>query len=97
MTDASNSAPPRRSVWAYAEDSARWVFGEALGDPVADTILAALRVRIEMDRTQISGLFSRHVSASRIEQALGMLLTRNKVTRHEFATGGRPREVYRAA
>ncbi len=31
------------AVWQYCEDSARYVFGDALGDPVADELLEALR------------------------------------------------------
>ena len=31
------------AVWQYAEDSARFIFGDATGDPIADRILSALR------------------------------------------------------
>ena len=31
------------AVWTYAEQSARYIFGSALGDPVADEILNHLR------------------------------------------------------
>ena len=31
------------AVWDYCAASARWIFGERLGDPVAERILAALR------------------------------------------------------
>ena len=31
------------ALWDYCEESARWIFGDTLGDPVADTILANLR------------------------------------------------------
>jgi hypothetical protein len=30
-------------LWDYAEESARYIFGDATGDPVADAILQALR------------------------------------------------------
>ncbi len=32
-----------QTLWQYAEDSARFIFGDATGVPVADTILRALR------------------------------------------------------
>jgi hypothetical protein len=32
------------AVWRYAEESARWIFGDATGDPTADTIIGALRL-----------------------------------------------------
>ena len=31
------------AIWEYSKDSARYIFGDALGDPVADRILAALK------------------------------------------------------
>ena len=31
------------AVWEYAERSARWIFGDATGDPTADAIMATLR------------------------------------------------------
>ena len=31
------------AIWDYADASARYIFGDATGDPVKDTILAALR------------------------------------------------------
>jgi hypothetical protein len=59
-------------VWRYAEESARFIFGDSLGDPVADTILAALREAgdVGLSRTEISNLFKRHATAAQINQAL---------------------------
>jgi hypothetical protein len=31
------------AAWKYAEESARFIFGDSLGDPVADELLRALR------------------------------------------------------
>ena len=31
------------AVWEYCEASARYIFGDALGDPIADEILQAVR------------------------------------------------------
>jgi hypothetical protein len=84
------------AVGRYAEQSARWVFGDATGDPTADAILAALRRTDELDRSAIYDLLGRNVSRSRIEQALGLLLVAGLATRRDEGTGGRPREVWRA-
>src|SRR5262249_53727371 len=47
------------AIWEYAEQSARAVFGDMLGDPVADDILAALRGTPDgLSRTEISKVFS---------------------------------------
>jgi hypothetical protein len=83
------------AVWQYADASAKWVFGDALGDTIADAILEALRLRREMARTDISDLFGRHVPRSRIEQALNLLLSDGRVSRALEKTAGRSREVYR--
>lgn len=82
-------------VWRYAEQSAAWVFGDAVGDEVADAILEAARAKGELSRTDIRDLFARHVNRARIEQALVILVNAGRLERSDEATGGRPREVYR--
>jgi hypothetical protein len=77
----------------YAEASARFVFGDALGDPVADTILRTLRRRAEgMTQTEIMNLFERHQSADRIRKALADLQGKGLVKSIKEPTGGRSRE-----
>jgi hypothetical protein len=63
------------AVWDYAEASVRFVWGDSLGDPVADEILRALRGSKDgLTRTQIRDLFGRNQSGGRIGRALGLLL-----------------------
>ena len=83
------------AVWRYCEQSARWVFGDATGDPVADAILAALR-RASLTRTEISELLGRHVQRTRIDQALGVLLAAGLARFDRVPTGGRDRELWHA-
>jgi hypothetical protein len=83
------------ALWQYAEESARYIFGDATGDPVADQILDALRVagKDGMSRTDISHLFKRHRSAEQIGQALALLLKTGRAHRKlDKDTGGRPSE-----
>lgn len=63
------------ALWKYAEDSARFIFGERTGDRLADDLLRALREAGEagLTRTDISNLFGRNVSAGRIGGALASL------------------------
>jgi len=83
------------AVWTYAEDSVRFIFGDALGDPVADTILRALRTRPQgITRTEmIAELFSRHIKADVLSRALDLLRER-QLARCEVRndTGGRAEE-----
>ena len=86
------------AVWRYCEDSARFIFGDALGDPAADTLLDALRANPDgLTREQISVVvFGRHKPSGEISRALGWLLDQNLVTVERRDTGGRPAEAWRA-
>jgi hypothetical protein len=65
------------ALWRYCDASAVYIFGDRIGDDVADAILNALRVRRDgMTRTEISALFARNVSSARIGEALGLLAGR---------------------
>ncbi len=100
VMDESDEIEPQHleaalALWQYAEDSARYIFGDATGDPVADAILAALEAAGTdgMNRTDISHLFKRHMSAERIGQALTFLLKTGRAKRKQNKdTGGRPSE-----
>ena len=83
------------AVWEYTEDSARYIFGDATGDPRADRIYEALCQSGELARTEMSKLFSRHASADRISQALLTLSTAGKARMEMRMEGeGRPTEVW---
>jgi len=87
---------PALAVWDYCEASVRYIFGQTLGDPVADTILEALKAAPDgLTRTEVSHLFGRHETAHRIQQAIGELLQRGFIAIETIATGGRPTEKIR--
>ena len=49
------------AVWCYSAASARWVFGDSLGDPTADEIWVAAKERpAGVTRTDVSDMFSRN-------------------------------------
>lgn len=84
------------AVWRYAEASTCMIFGNSLGDPVADTILRALRDNGEQTDSQLSDFFGRHMSAIKLDRAKGVLQTAGLAHRVSIETGGRPRIVWRA-
>jgi len=86
------------ALWDYAEASARYIFGDAMGDAVADEILGALRRSPSgLTRTQISEALGRNQKADRINRALA-LIERNGLARFvREDTGGRPGERWFAA
>ena len=86
------------ACWRYAEASARYVFGENLGDPVADELLRGLRqTPAGLTRTDLSALLGRHTDASQITRALAALADQGLALSTMESTGGRPRERWRAA
>lgn len=84
------------ALWEYSERSCRHIFGDALGDPVADDALRALRQEGEegLTRTQIRDLFGRHKRSDRIDSALALLATAGRARMVRRETGGRPVEVW---
>src|SRR5439155_7999483 len=86
------------AVWNYAEASAGYIFGDALGDPVADNLLYALRARpAGLTRTEISVVvFGHNRNASEIARSLDSLAARGLVNFERKATGGRPVERWYA-
>lgn len=81
-------------LWAYADRSVEFIFGDATGDPVADAIADALGQSGGLTRTQIRDLFARHEAAGRIDQALQVLLRRGRARVEQRSTGGRPVEYW---
>jgi hypothetical protein len=82
------------AVWRYCEDSARFIFGDTLGDPVADALLQALRRAEEgLTRTEISKLLKHNLPSSEISRALACLAELGlAVCLLEAPASGRPAE-----
>lgn len=81
------------ALWDYAEASAKYIFGDAMGDTVADRILEALRRAPRgLTRSGIQNLLGRNVPAPRITAALDSLLAAGLARREKAAGSGRPAE-----
>ena len=81
------------ALWDYSARSVAHVFGDSTGNPDADAVLRALRATAEgMTRTDISNLFGRNLSATRIDRALGLLLEQGRAHFRKEPTGGRAAE-----
>ena len=81
-------------VWRYCDESARFIFGDRIGNPLADTILDALRKTPDgITRRNISvELFGRNKTSAELTTAL-VLLTKHGLARcEEEPTAGRPGE-----
>jgi hypothetical protein len=84
------------AVWDYCEQSASQIFGDALGDPIADAILVTLRQagKAGLSRTDIRDLFGRNCSGDRLGVALALLKTKGRAKMEMRTTGGRPSETW---
>ena len=83
-------------VWRYCEDSARYIFGDALGDDTADTIRHELK-RGDLTRTQIyRDVFSKNKSSLEITRALDVLQREGLVQSREKGEGRQKTEIWSA-
>lgn len=70
------------AFWGYSAASARWVFGDSIGDPTADEIWVMARERHDgITRTEVSNLFSRNKKAREIDRALQALIDAGRLER----------------
>lgn len=80
-------------VWRYCQDSAKHIFGDALGDPTADEILRALRgCTAGMTRTEVGAIFDRNKSSTEVGRALSVLANAGLARFAREKTAGRPVE-----
>ena len=83
------------AVWRYCDQSVRYIFGDAIGDATADRILEAFRRSPEgMTRTEISGVFGRHLKSQELDRALSLLERLGRITAGSVETNGRPETRY---
>ena len=80
------------AVWGFCEASVWFIFGDALGDPVADEILRLLRVPASkgLTRTELSHAFGRNRQAVEIDRGLACLERYGLARSKTEETGGRP-------
>jgi hypothetical protein len=81
-----------KALWDASIRCATYIFGDSLGDPVAEKILGALREvsPAGLTRTELHAVLQRHVPTIRIKQALAVLISGGlaRETR-EASSGGR--------
>lgn len=84
------------AVWRYAEASARYIFGEIIGDPDADKVLAELKhAENGMTRTDVRDLFGRNKSAQELNRIREVLVKAGRVRVSSATEGGSKKPVER--
>jgi hypothetical protein len=86
------------AVWDYCGESVQLIFGDATGDPLADTLYEAMRSRPEMvPRTALHQIVGNNRLASELDASLASLLRAGKVrTVRMKGEGGREVECWQA-
>jgi hypothetical protein len=77
------------SVWQFCQQSVLYLFGNQLGDPIADEIYASLRCAPsgELTKRDVLNLFHRHVLSHEIDRAIGLLEQQGLVRVEQRRTG----------
>lgn len=83
------------ALWCYCQASAARIFGDASGDEVADRLLEAITAAGSdgLDLTAQSAVFGRHVQATRLASARGVLERLGRIVSEPEQTDGRSRLV----
>lgn len=88
------------AVWQFCDRSTRFIFGESLGDRVADRIIDELRCAGSrgLTRNDLRELFNRNLAAAQLDAALALLhrLELACWSKEPRPGGGRPAIVWRA-
>ena len=98
LIDRSSIVQPQHllaalALWDYADASARFIFGDSLGNPVANRILRALRAAPQgLSRTSIRDVFGRHKKTRDIDAALSVLVGYGLAVCKKIKTAGRPEQ-----
>lgn len=81
------------AVWDYCERSARYIFGNGMGDRIVDQVADALRMagREGMTQTQVRDAFQRNLPLQRLSAALDILVKAGRVAKIKAEPSGRGR------
>jgi hypothetical protein len=84
------------AVWKYCEGSASFLFGDRLGNPKAEKILAALQEAPRgLTRRDINNnVFKRNLKAEPLNDALKLLVRLGRISSQIERTGGRDAERF---
>ena len=83
------------AFWQYAEDSCRYIFGDSLGDPVADRLLELIRDNPEgITQTELHNALGNNYQGSRINTGLSQIEGLGLALVVIRKTSGRPARVW---
>jgi predicted Zn-dependent protease len=81
------------ALWRYSRQTAERIWGTAIGDPLADKLMDALRRSRRLTGDQQLQVFSRHIKAEDLERVRRLLVENGHARIETEDTGGRPAQV----
>lgn len=84
------------SLWDFSDRSVKFVFGESLGNPLADDLARLIRQAGTggVTKSDIFQYLGRHAPAEKVNQALNLLVVQGVAYADKVSTGGRPSEKW---
>ena len=83
------------SLYDFVEESVKYIFQDALGEPLADRVYDLLQEKSTgLDRTEINNRLGRNYKSMEISDALNLLNSLELTEVLHESTEGRPREIW---
>ena len=97
LLDGQNSIMERHleaalALWRYAQESAMYIFGDRMADPMEEKILEALK-QGSLTGTELSAVFSRNISKDRLQPVLQQLESQQRISITKVKGAGRPKLI----
>jgi len=80
------------AMWGYAQDSALYIFGDRVTDPLEVKILEALKT-CPLSATELSAALSRNIPKERLQPVLQQLEAQRRISIRKEKNRGRPRQI----
>lgn len=89
---AENHLQAALAMWNYAQESALYIFGDRVADPLEEKVLAALKAG-PLTATELSAALNRHVPRERLQPLLQQLEGQQRISIQKQKNAGRPRLI----
>lgn len=89
---AENHLKAALAMWSYAQESALYIFGDRVADPLEEKVLAALKAG-PLTATELSAALNRHVPRERLQPLLQQLEGQQRISIQKQKNAGRPRLI----
>lgn len=89
---AENHLQAALAMWNYAQESALYIFGDRVADPLEEKVLEALKAG-PLTATELSAALNRHVPRERLQPLLQQMEGQQRISILKQKNAGRPRLI----